>query len=86
MLKFTGNSWTVGTYLFQEFADRDTGRLAYGYGFDGADLGNTFYRSLEEAMAEAIAEKLTGTMPQAFGPGVGSAAQWFLAACKGAAN
>ena len=84
MYQHDGQIWNIGKYTFEQYRDYETGEIAFTYAIEGGGGKNHFYASLEDAMAEAIAEKITGTRPHAFGPGTGSAAKWFIAACKGA--
>lgn len=87
-MRFTGNSWNVGEYHFTEHQWDSHGvepRLVYGYSIGQLDTDpHQLYDSIESAMAEAIAEKLTGTKAMGHAPGVGSAAAWFLTMCHGA--
>lgn len=84
MLRFTGHAWNVERYYVAQF--ERAGEIVYGFGIDAHDMNpHRLYKTVEEALAEAIAFKLTGVEPRAFGPGTGSAARWFLAACEGAA-
>lgn len=68
------NRWTVGNYTFTEhtkhpFTDKIDGPL-YKF-WIGDDQGPEMYRSLDEAMAAAIAHKWMG-------PRADSAAGWYM--------
>ena len=77
------SEWTVGDYTFMTTHGITKVDLElFTYAICGK-RSQRYFNTLEEAMAEAIAEALTGTAPQAAAPGVGSAAAWFIAACKG---
>lgn len=76
------NRWTVGEWTFHQVEDH--GKPLFGFttpdsktDTDGKPRIGEYYRTLEHAMAAAIAEKYTGPRG-AGGEGVGTAADWFM--------
>ena len=71
------NSWTVGEYTIDEVAHWIHGEPnLFRFTIGDAKPSHTYYRSLDMALAEAIAAKYMGEAG-ASGPGVATAAVWF---------
>lgn len=79
--------WMVGTWTFYEVVDHGfshTDGPLYGFTVmpetwnNGAPKFGELYNTLEHAMVAAVGEKFTGPRG-AGGPGVGTAADWFMA-------
>jgi hypothetical protein len=71
------NSWTVGEYTIEEIANWNRAEPPlYRYTIGDAKPSSTYYRSLDMALAEAIAAKYMGEAG-ASGTAVATAAAWF---------
>jgi hypothetical protein len=76
------NAWVIGPYTISEieghgFTDHE-GKPLYRFAIAGRPDNHELYLSLDQALAEAIGERWTGPRG-AGGPGVDTAAGWFLA-------
>lgn len=71
------NSWTVGEYTIEEVPNwKPEEPNFFRYRIGSAPTGHNYYGSLDMALAQAIAAKYKGEAG-AFGPAVGTAADWF---------
>lgn len=69
-------TWEVGDYTFQRVQMKHSGEILYHFEIAGVK-GHELYASLDNALVAAVGEKYTGRRG-AGGPGVGTAADWFM--------
>lgn len=80
------NRWRVGRYVFEETERWGSEGTWFSYRllahdtqpFGEAHDNSYRFNSLEEAMAEAIADRALGGQGMAHGERVGTAAHWFM--------